>query len=55
MANAGPNTNGSQFFIILADVPQLPKKYTIFGQVTSGMEIVDQIQVGDAMVKVTIE
>ena len=55
MANAGPNTNGSQFFIILADVPQLPKKYTIFGQIIEGIEVVDQIQVGDVMVKVTIE
>ncbi len=42
MANAGPNTNGSQFFICLADV-RLPYNYTIFGQVTSGMEAVDAI------------
>jgi len=46
MANAGPNTNGSQFFIMLADTP-LPHAYTIFGKVTSGQDIVDKIgQVG---------
>ncbi len=42
MANAGPNTNGSQFFIMHADVP-LPKNYTIFGQVSTGLEAVDAI------------
>ena len=43
MANRGPNTNGSQFFICLADLPQLPPNYTIFGRVTSGMEVVDRL------------
>jgi peptidyl-prolyl cis-trans isomerase A (cyclophilin A) len=42
MANAGPNTNGSQFFIMHADYA-LPKNYTIFGQVTNGLEVVDKI------------
>ena len=42
MANAGPNTNGSQFFVCLADVG-LPHQYTIFGNVTSGMDAVDAI------------
>lgn len=42
MANAGPNTNGSQFFIMHADNP-LPKNYVIFGKVTSGMDVVDAI------------
>ncbi len=54
MANAGPNTNGSQFFIMLADNPTLPPKYTIFGKVLSGQDVVDQIAVGDVMRKVTI-
>jgi cyclophilin family peptidyl-prolyl cis-trans isomerase len=42
MANAGPNTNGSQFFIMLQDTP-LPHNYTIFGKVTKGQEVVDAI------------
>ena len=44
MANAGPNTNGSQFFICLEDLSgRLPKNYTMFGRVTSGMDVVDAI------------
>lgn len=42
MANAGPNTNGSQFFIMHADYP-LPPNYTIFGKVTEGMDVIDAI------------
>lgn len=55
MANAGPNTNGSQFFILLDDHPELPKKYTIFGQLISGMDIMEKIQPGDVMEKVIIQ
>jgi len=56
MANSGPNTNGSQFFICLEDLRgKLEKKYNLFGKVVSGMDVVDKIAVGDKMESVSIE
>ncbi len=55
MANSGPDTNGSQFFITLGNQPTLPKQYNLFGQVTSGLDVVKKIVVGDKMNSVTIE
>ena len=55
MANSGSDTNGSQFFIMLDDTPTLPKAYSIFGRVTSGMDVVRAIARGDRMDAVTVE
>lgn len=56
MARAeNPNSAGSQFYICLGDARFLDRKYTVFGQVTSGIDAVKQIRVGDVMEKVAIE
>jgi peptidyl-prolyl cis-trans isomerase B (cyclophilin B) len=56
MANAGPNTNGSQFFVTHAPQPHLNGKHAVFGKVTGdGQKVVDAIRQGDKMVRVTIE
>lgn len=55
MANAGPNTNGTQFFICIDDCTRkLEKLYNLFGFVTDGIEVAQSIQKGDTMTSVTV-
>jgi cyclophilin family peptidyl-prolyl cis-trans isomerase len=53
MANAGPNTNGSQFFITHSPQPHLDGKHTVLGKVVSGQDVVDAIRQGDKIVRAT--
>mgnify|MGYP005846181463 CR=1 FL=1 len=55
MANSGPNSNGTQFYITLAALPPLDGNYTIFGRVVKGMDVVNSIAKGDVIKSITIQ
>jgi len=55
MANAGPNTNGSQFFITHVACPWLDGRHSVFGKVVEGQDVVDKTRQGDVMESVKIQ
>ncbi len=55
MANSGPNSNGCQFFITYAPQPHLDGKHSVFGQLTEGMDVLNSIESGDAIIRITIQ
>ena len=54
MANAGPNSNGSQFFITHSPQPHLNGRHTVFGKVVEGQDVVDAVEQGDRIVRVEV-
>jgi peptidyl-prolyl cis-trans isomerase B (cyclophilin B) len=55
MANSGPNTNGSQFFITYAPQPHLNNRHSVFGQLVQGTAVLESLKNGDKIVRITIE
>jgi peptidyl-prolyl cis-trans isomerase B (cyclophilin B) len=55
MANAGPNTNGSQFFICFAPQSHLNRRHSVFGQLIQGADVLNKIAQGDKLIRVTIK
>ena len=55
MANSGPNTNGSQFFITYTPQHHLDGLHSVFGQLVDGMDVMETIEQGDVMIRITIE
>ena len=55
MANSGPNTNGCQFFITYAPQHHLDGRHSVFGQLVEGMDVLEKIEQGDTIIRITIE